>query len=172
MKFLAVAQRVLKEVQQELPADMIAETALDRGWCTSQAASRKQQILSLQGILHSAITRPHLSNPPGDHIFYREKGQHPKIERMGVWLYGLKEWQRNGPAPSNNGSVSQAAPVSRVTIPLEGGIRENIELLVRSGKYPSATEAVLAAVGWGLEAKTKELDELKELEELKEALAL
>ncbi len=34
---------------------------------------------------------------------------------------------------------------------------------MRSDKYPSVTKAVLAAVGWGLEAKKKELEELKEL---------
>ena len=157
----------LKEEQRALPADMTAEIIMDRGWCTSKAASRKEQIQSLGSSLQRWYTQIQPNRPPSDHIFYREKGQHPRTGHK-VYLYGLMEWQRDEPAPSNNGSVSQTTPVSRVTIPLEGEIRENIELLVRSGKYPSATEAVLAAVGWGLEAKTKELAELKEwLDEIK-----
>ena len=157
----------LKEEQRSLPADVIAGIILDRGWCTSKAASRKEQIQSLGSSLQRWYTQIQPNRPPSDHIFYREKGQHPKTNHK-VYLYGLMEWQPNGPAPRNHGSVPQTAPVSRVTIPLDGGIRENIGLLVRSDKYPSATDAVLAAVGWGLEAKAKELAELKEwLDEIK-----
>ena len=163
------AVEVLMEVRRVLPADMIAETLLDRGWCTSQAESRKEQIRSLGSTLQSWVTRTQPAKLPRDHIFFRERGQHPKTGRK-VYLYGLLEWQRNGPAPSNNGSAPHDVPVSRVTIPLDGEIREKIESLVRArpDDYPSATEAVLAAVGWGLEAKAKELAELKEwLDEIK-----
>ena len=83
-------------------------------------------------------------------FFYRQRRPYPETGRV-VYLYGLLEWHGKGTAPSNNGSVSQDVPVSRVTIPLDGEIREKIELLVRArpDDYPSATEAVLAAVGWG-----------------------
>ena len=155
------AVEVLMEARRVLPADMIAETLLDRGWCTSQAESRKEQIRSLGSTLQSWVTRTQPTKPPRDHIFFRERGQHPKTGRK-VYLYGLLEWHGKGTAPSNNGSVSQDVPVSRVTIPLDGENREKIELLVRSGKYDSASEAVLAAVGWGLEVITKELEEIKE----------
>ena len=161
------AARVLKEVQRDLPADMIAEIILDRGWCTSRAASPKEQIQSIGSSLQRWYTQIQPNRPGSDHIFYREKGQHPKTNHK-VYLYGLREWLPNGPDPRNHGSVPQTAPANRVTIPLDEKTRENIELLVRSGKYPSATEAVLAAVGWGLEAKKKELAELKEwLDEIK-----
>ncbi len=170
MRFEDVAAQVLREEQRDLPAEMIAEIALDRGYyTTSRAKSRKKQIQSLAGTMASIITRYQPKKPPSEHIFYRQRGPYPETGRV-VYLYGLLEWQGKGTAPSNNGSVSQAAPVSRVTIPLDGEIREKIELLVRArpDDYPSATEAVLATVGWGLEAKTKELAELKEwLDEIK-----
>lgn len=162
MRFEDVAVYVLREEQQDLPAEMIAEIALDRGYyTTSRAKSRKKQIQSLAGTMASIITRYQPKKPPSEHIFYRQRRPYPETGRV-VYLYGLLEWHSKGTAPSNNGSVSQAAPVSRVTIPLDGNNREKIELLVRSGKYPSATEAVLAVVGWGLDAKEKELAELKE----------
>ena len=167
MRFEDAAVQVLREAQEDLPADMIAARALDHVGYKSQAVSRKMQIQSLAGTMASIVTRYQPKKPPSKHIFYRQRVPHPKTGRV-LYLYGLTEWQRNGPAPSNNGSVPQAAPVRHVTIPLEGTNRETIELLVRSGKYPSATEAVLAAVGWGLEAKAKELAELKEwLDEIK-----
>lgn len=168
--FAGAAEQVLRDEQPDLlPADMIAEIALDRGWYPSQEMSRKgqiqsreAQIQSLASTMHSIVTRHQRDKPLNEHIFYRKRGQHPETGRQGVYLYGLKEWKSNGPAPSNNGSVPQAAPVSRVTISLDGKNREKIELLVKSGKYPSETEAVLAVVGWGLEVITKELEEIKE----------
>ena len=171
MRFEDAAVQVLREAQEDLPADMIAERALDHVGYESRAGSREEQIQSLAGTMASIITRYQPKKPLGEHIFYRqeEKALHPKTGRY-VFLYGLLECQRNGPAPSNNGSAPQDVPVRRVTIPLDGEIREKIELLVRArpDDYPSATEAVLAVVGWGLEAKTKELAELKEwLDEIK-----
>ena len=152
----------LKEEQRALPADVIAGIILDRGWCTSKAASRKEQIQSLGSSLQRWHTQIQPNRPPSDHIFYREKGQHPRTGHK-VYLYGLMEWQPNGPAPRNHGSVPQTAPASRVTIPLD---EENPRECRVTGDGPastiSASDAVLAAVGWGLEAKAKELAELKE----------
>ena len=47
----------LKEEQRTLPADMIAEIILDRGWCTSKAASRKEQIQSIGSSLQRWYTQ-------------------------------------------------------------------------------------------------------------------
>ena len=155
MRYAGTVEQILRAAGHPLPADIVAERALDDLAYPSKAPTRQQQLNSLTGALASILTRYQPTKPSSERIFYRKQGPHPRTGRL-VYLYGLLEWQTTNP------NTSQPPPVRRITIPLTGKIKERIELLERSGKYNSAPEAVQAVLAWGVEAKDKELNELEE----------